>query len=289
MQAMVTLSSEESKRLIAKAVAASSQVQKALREGIIGFSLCTSAGYVIQELLGKDAVNPAVYASGFIYSGGSCCVPAKHQAKLLVLEKGREHWLNFPEENILQFINRMDHNDIIVKSGNLMDPSGNVGVLLASPGGGEAGQYLPHIMAKGIKFIVPMTINKTVPIALSDILPYMGISKFRRNRVHGMSCGMLPLPGKVITEIEALRALYGVKAVPAAMDGVGSGAGSVTLVLAGEDDDVETAWEALNRIKGEPKLRNYFSTCLSCNDAKEESRGGQCSTKMKQGDSKRRL
>ncbi len=285
MQAMVTLSSEESKRLIAKAVAASAPVQKALKEGVIGFSLCTSAGYVVQELVGEDTVNPAVYASGFIYSGGSCGMPDKRQSRLLVLEKGRQHWLNFREENITKFIDRMGHNDVIVKSGNLMDPSGAVGVLLASPNGGEAGRYLPHILAKGIRLIVPMTLNKTVPTALSDILPYMGISKFHRDRVHGMSCGMLSLPGDVVTEIEAFRALYNVKAVPAAMDGPGSGAGSVTLVLSGDDNNVEAAWQAVNDIKGEPKLKNYFSSCVSCDMATEEPGGGQCSTKMKQQDS----
>jgi len=281
IQAMVTLSSEESKRLVAQAVAASAPIQRALEKGIIGFAMCTSAGYVIQELLGKDVVNPATYSSGFIYSGGSCSVPAKRQAKLLVLERGQQHWLNFPEETITRFIDLMGRHDVIVKSGNLMDPSGAVGVLLASPDGGEAGHYMPHIMAKGIQLMVPMSLNKTVPTALSEILPYMGISKFRRERVHGMSCGMLPLPGQVITEIEALQLLYNVKAVPAAMDGPGSGAGSVTLALAGTEHAIETAWQAVNRIKGEPKLENYFSSCLSCDEARDELGAGRCSTKMR--------
>ena len=44
MQAMVTLTSEESKRLIAKAIATMAPVQRAKESGLIGFSLCTSVG-----------------------------------------------------------------------------------------------------------------------------------------------------------------------------------------------------------------------------------------------------
>jgi hypothetical protein len=280
MQAMVTLTSEESKRLIAKALAAMGAVRRAVAEGLIGFSLCTSCGYVIQELFDAVQVDPQRYCCGFLYAGGSCSVPDLKREKLLLVEQGRLHWLNFPEENFTRFIERMGAEDVIIKSGNLMDPDGNAGVLVASPDGGEAGAYLPHIVAKGIQLIVPMTLNKTVPLPLSRILPVMGITNFRRDRVHGMSCGMLPLPGKVVTEIDAFRDLFGVQAVPAAMGGVGSGDGTVTLVLAGQDDAVEAAWQAVSEIKGEKRLTNLFSNCRRCEEGRSEPGAGQCSTRL---------
>ena len=285
MQAMVTLTSEESKRLIARAIAAMEPIHRAKEKGLIGFSLCTSCGYVIQELLGVQAVNPGGYCCGFIYADGSCSVSDKQQEKLLLLEKGKPRWLNFPEENVTKFIDRMDADDVIIKSGNIMDPARNVGVLTASPDGGEAGAYLSHIESRGIQLIVPMTLNKSVPFPVREIIPHMGISKFRRDRVHGMSCGMLPLPGQVITEIDAFRKLFGVKALPAAMDGIGSGVGTVTLVLLGEEPSVEAAWQAVNEIKGEPKLKNYFSNCKICEDSRSEPGGTQCSTRLKRSPS----
>lgn len=279
MQAMVTLTSEESKRLIAKSIAAMEAVQKARHEGLIGFSLCTSCGYVIQEVLGERSINLSGYCCGFIYSGGSCAVPSHRQEGLLLLEKGEERRLNFPEENFTAYIDRMDGDDVIIKSGNVMDPDGNVGVLVAAPNGGEAGQYLPSILAKGIQLIVPMTLNKTIPIPLRRIIPHMGINKFRRDRVHGISCGMIPLPGQVITEIEACRHLFGTEAVPVAMNGVGSGAGSVTLVLMGDDSAVEKAWETIDEIKGEPVLENLFSRCSQCDGASGQEQGPRCSAR----------
>ena len=57
MKAMVTLTSEESKRLIAKSIVQMEAVQRAKEEAFIGFSLCTSCGYVIQELLGEQSIN----------------------------------------------------------------------------------------------------------------------------------------------------------------------------------------------------------------------------------------
>ncbi|MEW5721739.1 MAG: hypothetical protein AB1896_01440 [Thermodesulfobacteriota bacterium] len=281
MRALVTLTSEESKRLIAKAVARMDSVQKAAKEGLIGFALCTSSGFVIQELLGKEAVDPGGYCSGFIYSHGSCGVPPERREKLLLLEKGQPRRLDFPAEDLTLFLDRMGEDDIIVKSGNMMDPQGRVGVLLASPDGGEAGRYLPHVLAKGIRLIVPMTLNKTVPTPLDEIMAEMGITRFRRSRVHGLCCGMMPLPGMVVTEIDACRELYGVRALPAAMNGIGSGAGAVTLVLTGGEEEVERAWREINLIKGEPPLVNYFSDCGACEDARGAPGGPRCSTRAR--------
>ena len=280
MKAMVTLTSEESKRLIAKSIVQMEAVQRAKEEAFIGLSLCTSCGYVIQELLGEQSINLSEYCCGFTYAGGSCRVPSSGQKRLLLLDKGEKRWLNFPEENFTAFIDQMDGDDIIIKSGNIMDPQGNVGVLAASLNGGEAGDYLGHILAKGIQLIVPMTLNKTSPIPLAEIIPHMGVYKFRRDRVHGMSCGMMPLPGKVITEMDAFRDLFGVKAIPVAMNGVGSGTGSVTLVLMGEDQAVEKAWQGVSKIKGEPPLTNLFSQCSRCVASSEKEHGIRCSTRQ---------
>ena len=281
---MVTLTTEESLRLIAKAVVALKVVRNAALKGFIGFSLCTSCGFIIQELLGKDAIDPGRYCCGFIYAKGSCSVPPKHREKLLLLERGAPRWLNFPEENCTIYIDRMGADDIIIKSGSIIDPSGKAAVLVSSPDGGEIGAYLPHIAAKGIRLMVPMSIAKTVPLPLEEILPYMGISKFKSNRVHGMSCGMLALPGQVVTEIDAFRTLFDVKAVPAAMGGVGSGVGTVTLVLAGKEKAVASAWQTVKQIKGEKRLSNYFSNCKDCLNGKLASGIARCSTRLKHKD-----
>jgi hypothetical protein len=65
---------------------------------------------------------------------------------------------------------------------------------------------------------------------------------------------MLPLPGLVVTECDALEILTGVKAFPVAMGGIGDGQGTVTLLLIGQVQAVETAWNLVESLKGEPPL-----------------------------------
>ncbi len=50
MQGIVTLTPEESKRLIAKAVVQMEVVRKAKENGIIGLARCTSCAYIVEEL-----------------------------------------------------------------------------------------------------------------------------------------------------------------------------------------------------------------------------------------------
>jgi len=251
-KALVTLTSEESKRLIAKGIAALSVVQNAKQNGIIGFCVCSSAKYVAEEVLQEPL--PASYVCGYISRRGLYAVPDEQAAKQLVLVNGEAVWLDWPKENLMKYIQRMSAQDVIIKSGNLLDPNRKAGTLVGLSNGGEYGKYFPYILARGITLIVPMTLNKTSPYPLDEVIAELGITKISPQRAHGEACGMLPLPGLVVTECEALETLTGVRAIPAAMGGFGDGLGTVTLLLIGEENQVEEAWKLIETIKGEPAI-----------------------------------
>jgi hypothetical protein len=275
MKSIVTLTPEESKRLIAKAVIQMDVVRKAKEDGIIGLARCSSCAYIVEELTGKKMDNLMRYCSGYIGGPGSCAVLNTEQGKLLVLDHGRERWLHYSEGNILKFIDEMDQDDVIIKSGNVIDPSGQVGTLVAHPTGGEAGYYLPYILAKGIHLIVPTLISKSIPFPLSRLLTSLGTSRIRVDRTHGIVCGMIPLPGTVVTELDAIRLLSGAEALPIAVNGIGSGRGSVTLLVEGPEKEVDAAWKIINSVKGEPALMELSSQCEVCyikNDPENKSR-----------------
>ncbi len=275
MKSIVTLTPEESKRLIARAIVCMEVVQNAKNHGIIGLARCSSCAYIAEELTGRKMDNLMRYCSGYIAGPGSCAVLNTEQGKLLVLYHGQEKWLHYTEGNILKFIDEMDEDDVIIKSGNVLDPSGQVGTLVAHPTGGEAGYYLPPILAKGIQLIVPTLISKSIPFPLSRLLTSLGTSRIRVDRTHGMVCGMIPLPGTVVTELDAIRLLSGAEALPIAVNGIGSGKGSVTLLVEGAENEVNTAWEIVNSIKGEPPLMELLSQCDVCyikNDPEKKSR-----------------
>ena len=71
MKSIVTLTPEESKRLIAKAVIQMEVVREAKKNGIIGLARCSSCAYILEELIGRKLDNLLKYGSGFISGQGS--------------------------------------------------------------------------------------------------------------------------------------------------------------------------------------------------------------------------
>jgi hypothetical protein len=216
------------------------------------------------------------YCSGYISGKGSCAVYSKQKIGLLILNRGEEIWLSHTEGNILKFIDQMDHDDVIIKSGNIIDHTGQVGILVGHPTGGEAGNYLPYILAKGINLVVPMLISKYSPVSLQQIMQALGTSKISVDRSHGIVCGMIPLPGLVVTEIDALKILCNASALPIAVNGIGSGRGSVTFLLEGDGNTIDRAWNTVNGIKGEPPLEEFPPHCDHCHVKDDSQAGSRC-------------
>lgn len=268
MKALVTLTGSESKRLVAQGVAELEIVQRALRNGIIAVDAGSSGAYVSDELARRlsielEASDLRDYIIGVIAEDGSC-VEAVASLKLPVFIKGSVDYVQFPAENFSKFFPRMGSSDIFIKGGNAIDIHGNVGGLCAANGGGHLGMWLPHALVAGIPVIVPITLNKTIPTTIERVVQELGIQKVSPKFCHGMAVGMLPMPGLVIREIEALQILAGVEAIPVAGSGLGSGEGAVTLLLNGEDHNVKKAWKIVQSIKGEPRLEDRKSDCKTC-------------------------
>jgi hypothetical protein len=179
-RALITLTSEESKRLNAKGIAALPIVQKAKERGIIGLCICSSARYVAEELLQEPLPLSAPYVCGFINRQGLFAVPDDKAGKQLILVYGEVVWFEWPKENITKYIKNMDAHDVIIKSGNILDPNRKAGTLVGLSNGGEYGKYLPYILARGITLIVPMTLNKSVPYHLDEIGLRWGSPRFPR-------------------------------------------------------------------------------------------------------------
>jgi hypothetical protein len=86
----------------------------------------------------------------------------------------------------------------------------------------------------------------------------------------GMAC---VADGRVITEIDAIDILFGLKAIHYASGGWGGAEGSVTLIVEGEDHDVNLCLDLMEKIKGEPPLPAIMPVCKNC--------GAPCSFKGK--------
>jgi hypothetical protein len=237
MQALFTLTSSESKRLLGKAVAALPEVQHAKDHGYLVMGRGTTNAFIIEELM-NSKMDKERYVAGQIIKGVLCVLGPDlrnkpvtfHQGELQAVEPG-------------SVIDKLVPGDILIKGANAVDPFGNVGVLMAGPGGGTMGQFYMGLKAQGVATIYPVGLEKLIP------------------SVVGMAC---VADGRVITEIEAIDSLFGLKAVHYASGGWGGTEGSVTLLVEGEDDDVNTCLDMIEGIKGEPPLTAAKSPCKTC-------------------------
>ncbi len=86
----------------------------------------------------------------------------------------------------------------------------------------------------------------------------------------GAAIGLYNLFGPVITELKAFEILFGVEAVVIAGSGFGTGDGTRTFVLRGEEASIQQAWELCLGLKGagvsacEDSLFTCVGGCRHC-------------------------
>ncbi len=259
MKAAVVLTPPMSKRLIARGVARHPIVSQALAQGRILVTLGTTNAYIAEELAGRPIARQA-FAAGFIDNRwninaklGSSPTTTATSGEDLPLGYGEiliDHGTAVsPPPDPATFLQTLGHapGDVIIKGGNALDPFGNVGVLMGHPGGGTVGKYYALALARGIPLLIPISLAKMISGSVLDLALEMGRAKL--DRVMGLPCGLLPITGTTITEIEAIELLYGIEAFHVASGGVGRGEGSVSLLLKGEQESVEKAFDAITSLQ----------------------------------------
>ena len=243
MKAQLVLRPAASKRLIARGVAALPQVRDALRDRTVVVTLGTTNGYVAEELLGQP-FDRGAFAAGVIDTRWN--VNARlGEASDLVLERGVQ--VPFDKEKTLTALTA---GDVIIKGGNALDPWGTVGVLLAAATGGTVGRYVPLALARGVEIVIPISVAKSIHTSVSDLAMQMGSRRIELGE--GLPCGIFPLVGHVVSEIEAFDLLFGVQAAHVASGGVGEGRGSVSLLLDGDEESVRAAMALAHSLASEP-------------------------------------
>jgi hypothetical protein len=235
-QIQITLTPHESKRIIAMGVKKLPVIQQALKKGIILVTLGTTNAYVAEELTGKK-IDHARYAAGYI-DGTTTVVPNDKRLPTIALRDGKE----VDSEGI---IDQMTSQDVVVKGANALDPRYVAGVMMANPQGGTTGNFIGAIMAKGINLVIPVGLEKSIPYSITEISKRIGIQ--RCSEATGLPVGMMPLCGKVITEIQALTLLGAEDVFPIGAGGVNGGEGSITLCVIG--DKVDEIFELVQRVK----------------------------------------
>jgi len=246
--ALVVLNPSESRRLLAKATAALPEVQHALRHGTVIIARGITNAYVTEELLGITVEPKAGLTLGMVAAGlttGNAGPPATTHH---VIRQGKVVEGADSKQEILSF----GPDDVFIKGANAIDPEGHAGILTSSLVGGTIGMAWPVVTARGSHLVMPVGLEKLIPSVI-DAAKCTGIYHFTWST--GLPARLTPVVlGKVVTEIQALAVLAGVKATHVASGGVGGSEGAVVLSIEGEWSRVEKAFEIVKAIKGEPPV-----------------------------------
>ncbi|MHB1416103.1 MAG: hypothetical protein ACYC1C_12715 [Chloroflexota bacterium] len=242
---ILALTPAESKRLIAKAVVRLPEVRRAREEGRIIVGNGTTTGFVAAELLGED-LPWFKFCAGLICDGMLASTRKEDRMLPYVFDKGVP--VDIPSR---EAVAELKAHDVFVKSGNAVDPAGNVGVLMGDDMGGTIGTSLGVLAARGINLVCPVGLEKLVP-SVVDAAKKCGSLRFKY--ALGSPVGLMPVTiGKTITEIQALDILTGVSATHVASGGIGGSEGAVVLVVEGTDEQVSRTIKLVQEIRSTTK------------------------------------
>ncbi len=263
MQAQISLTPTVSKALIARAVVALPEVKRARHHGIIVISTGTTTAHIFADLR-KGVEIPAV-ACGMITPKGACLgasmaefMKEKAYARFWVFKDGKA----VEAGDLEQTFAALKAGDVFIKGANALDSSGQAGIFLGAPAGGTLGRALGQIMRQGIPFIVPVGLEKMIFGSVIEAARKMGVERIDLSM--GMPVGLMPVFGKVMTELQAFQILTGVKAHQVGAGGVAGAEGAVTLLLEGSPAPVGKALKLIAGLKEDCSLRVFAIQPSAC-------------------------
>jgi hypothetical protein len=239
------------KRLIALAMAAHPAVRAAVSSGTVVIVAGTTNGYVAEELL-KALGQPAAVDRGRFFRGITLPPgrPATETGRLpdtsgfpgdVVLVNGE--WRQ--GATIFDVAGDLREGAVVLKGANAVELSSRrAAVLIGDPKGGTAAMALQAVIGRRVRLIVPVGLEKRVADDLDELAAHMNAPG-----AHGPR--LFPLPGEVVTELEAVALLTGATARLVAGGGVCGAEGSVWLAVSGSPEQEAAAQELLKKVAGE--------------------------------------
>lgn len=152
MKRQVVLTVSESKRLIARGVAAMPEVQRAMREGMVVVATGTTNSYVLEELWGRR-IDKRRYRSGITTprEPERQKEPQGEPIPDVVFRRGEV----VAELDRYNAVEHMGRGDVYLKGANALNYwQGLAGVLIGSPIGGTVGRVLGSNVGKKIDLII---------------------------------------------------------------------------------------------------------------------------------------
>ncbi len=242
MKCQFTLTVTEGKRLIAKGIASLPEVRRALEEGMILLKGGTTVSALSEELCGRPLrISGRITPRGAV-SSGSASVEEAHS---LLLRKG------VPEKadgRLAEIGREMGPEDVAVCGANLVDREGCAAMMAGRDLCGEPGSVIPALEAEGVLCIVAAGLEKFSPFSVRESCHFAG--RKASSWAMGMAVGLVPVPGRVFSEMEALASLGAARCMLVGRGGLSGAEGASTFVVEGEKERLKEILTLIRSLKG---------------------------------------
>jgi hypothetical protein len=236
------------KRLIAKAIAVHPAVRTALQSGTLVITAGTTNGYAAEELLAALDQSEGFTRKRFFR--GVTLPPSNPTTETGRLPDESEfpgdvilvNGIRQKGKTIFDVADDLKEGDVILKGANAVDLlQRRAAVLIGHPKGGTIGAALQAVVGRRVRLILPVGVEKRIPGDLDSLAAKLNVPEAKGPR-------LLPVPGEVLTELEAITLLTGASAVISAAGGVGGAEGAVWFTISGEKAQEEAAQNLLESV-----------------------------------------
>ena len=238
------LTVSESKRLIAKGIAANKDVKDRLENGIVIITLGTTNTYLAEELAGLSAPRGSFVTGRIFPSSKEDFARGMKRQSEIVLMKGKPADISYADA-----LARMNAKDIVFKGANMVNyAKRQAAVCVGAPDGGTVAKLRKYTDEGKGRWIVPVGLEKETT---QDLFEIQKMTNGDIQRGKG-TVRLNVTQGNIYTEIEAMKEFADVDVHVTAKGGVDGAEGGVSLLICGTKAEVEKAENIVKQLQGEP-------------------------------------
>jgi hypothetical protein len=233
--------------LIGVALSRHPDIRRVLEKGILVIIAGSTNGYVAEELLKALGQEEGFTRNGFrrgVTAAPGSNIKNTHDTKDVVIVDGE--WQR--GKTVYDVADELKTGDLVLKGANAFDGRGKAAVQIGNRRAGTIGSVLPAVFGRRVKLIVPVGLEKRVLGDVGDLVVMCNDRETDGPR-------LCPLPGRIFTELDAIKQLTGAEAFMLAAGGIHGAEGSVWIGVKGEGDRVEAAEKLIREHETESPCR----------------------------------
>jgi len=238
---IVNLTVSEGKRLIAKGIANHPQIKKLLEKGTIVITNGTTNTYIAEELVNLTEPHGSFVTGHIVPNGRENISEGLTRLPYITIVDGKRVELSSEEA-----IKKTQKGDVIFKGANLLNYEKKQAAVCI---GGASGGTMARLQETEASVIVPVGLEKET---FGDLYDYAKLfDDYPGQTPPAPRIWVHSKESEIFTEIEAIKTIAAVNAVPYAAGGVAGSEGGVSLVIYGKPEEVQKALDLITSVQGE--------------------------------------